>query len=160
MIDLATGERTDLTAPGNTNWGTVVSPDGRAVAYTSEHTGEYHIYVQPLPPTGEIQQASLVGGSEEPRWTADGRRLFYRSGRRLMFVEIQTEPGLAVGVPEVFYEGDFVNVGGRSYEISPDGSRALVMDGGVSTTTTLNVVPGWLVEVERRIAESEAMAGL
>ncbi len=116
--------------------------------------------MQPLPPTGEIQQASLVGGSEEPRWTADGRRLFYRSGRRLMFVEIQTEPGLAVGVPEVFYEGDFVNVGGRSYEISPDGSRALVMDGGVSTTTTLNVVPGWLVEVERRIAESEAMAGL
>jgi serine/threonine-protein kinase len=159
VIDLETGERTDLPAPGNTNWGTVVSPDARAAAYTSEHTGEYHIYVQPLPPTGDIQQVSLVGGSEEPRWTADGRQLFYRSGRRLMHVEVQTEPELVVGVPEVFYEGDFVNVGGRSYDIAPDGSRALVIDGGASTTTTLNVVRGWLGEVERLIAESEAGSG-
>lgn len=48
---------------------------------------------------------------------------------------------------------------GRSYDISLDGTRALIIDGGVGTTTALNVVQGWLAEVEVRIQEAEASGG-
>ena len=52
-----------------------------------------------------------------------------------------------------------MNVGGRSYDISLDGTRALIIDGGTGTTTTLNVVQGWLAEVEALIQEAEESGG-
>ena len=137
----------------STSWGLVISPRGDAVAYTSQHTGAHHTYVQPFPPTGDVQQVSVAGGAEEPRWSPSGDRLFYRNGQRIMVAAVETGPPLSV--EEVFYSGAFVNVSGRSYDISSDGQRALVMDGGVVTTTTLNVVQGWLADVERLIAEAE-----
>ena len=52
-----------------------------------------------------------------------------------------------------------MNVGGRSYDISLDGTRALIIDGGTGTTTTLNVVQGWLAEVEALIQKAEESGG-
>ena len=154
LYDPGTEQRVEIPSTDQTSWGAVVSPAGDALAYTSGHTGEYHNYVQPLPPTGVVRQVSLVGGAEEPRWSRDGRRLYYRSGQRIMVATVATRPELSVGTPAVFFEGDFVNVGGRSYDISIDGSRALVIDGGARTTTTLYVVQDWLAEVERLIEEA------
>jgi dipeptidyl aminopeptidase/acylaminoacyl peptidase len=159
LFDPETEDVVDIPNTYPTSWGIVVSPLGDAVAYTSGHTGEYHNYVQPLPPTGQFEQVSLVGGAEEPRWSRDGRLLYYRSGQRIMVATVTTDPELSIGTPTVFFEGDFVNVGFRSYDISLDGTRALIIDGGFGTTTALNVVQGWLAEVEVRIQEAEASGG-
>jgi Tol biopolymer transport system component len=148
VIDRTTGERHSISTAGGHPWGTAVSPDGRVVAYTSDETGEYHIFAQPFPPTGLRKQVSRVGGSEEPRWSRDGTRLFYRSGQRIMEVKIRTKQRLSVGAPTVFFQGDFVNVGGRSYDVAPDMRRVLIIEGGASGTNTLKVVQGWFAELQ------------
>ena len=71
-----------------------------------------------------------------------------------MVVDVERAPLLSVSSPRVVVEGDFVNVSGRSFDVSPDEARFLVIDDPVVTTTTLKVVQGWTAEVERLIAEA------
>jgi hypothetical protein len=136
-------------------WGTAVSPDGRAIAYTSDETGEYHIYIQSLPLIGGRSQVSRAGGAEEPRWARDGKQLFYRNGQRIIEVPVATRPTLVIGAPRTFFAGDFVNVSGRSYDVAPDGERALVIEGGASGTGTLAVTQGWFTELDRLVRREE-----
>jgi hypothetical protein len=131
-------------------WGGVLSPDGSSIAYTSGASGEYQIYVEPFPALDRRLQVSREGGSEEPVWSRDGTRLYYRSGRRIMVVPITTRPRLTAGNPSVAYLGDFVNVSMRSYDVSSDG-RLLVIDGGDGTTSKLNVVLGFFEELQAKV---------
>jgi eukaryotic-like serine/threonine-protein kinase len=75
------------------------SPDGRWLAYISDETGRYETYVQPYPVTGGKWPISTDGGTE-PVWNRNGRELFYRSGNKMMAVDITTEPGFRVGKPQ------------------------------------------------------------
>ena len=135
---------------------TVVSPDGGAVVYTSPVSGEYQNYLQPVPPTGARYQVSRIGGAEEPRWSRDGSKIYYRSGQRIMVVDVQISPEIALSEPRVFYEGEFVNVGGRSYDISPDGKRALVIAQPEDTTRSIRLITNWLDKVEQTVSASES----
>jgi Tol biopolymer transport system component len=137
------------------DWGTAISPDGRAIAYTSSSSGAYNIYLQPVPATGRRFQISRQGGSEEPRWSADGSKVYYRSGTRIMMADVATEPEIKIGEPEVFYSGTFENVGGRSYAVHPDGERALVIH-SENLTSSIRVVTNWFAKVERLIQDNEA----
>ncbi len=65
------------------------SPDGRWLAYVSDESGRFEIYVQPFPGPGGKWQISN-GGGIEPVWAKNGRELFYRNGDRMMDVEITT----------------------------------------------------------------------
>ena len=98
--------------------------------------------------------ASRDGGAEEPVWAPDGDRLYFRSGQRLMSVDVRWDSELVVGPPTMVFEQDWVNVGGRSYEISPDGRRFLVIDPASSTTATLNVVLNWFTEVRQLLDQA------
>jgi Tol biopolymer transport system component len=155
VIDLV--NETTITFPtvGEVNWGTAVSPDGRYVVYTSAESGVYQIYLQPIPPTGTRYQVSRVGGAEEPRWSRDGKTVYYRSGNRIMAVSIATEPELTIGEPDSFFRGEFENVGGRSYDVHPDGQRVLVIRAD-NAMASIRVVTNWFGEVERVIRENEA----
>ena len=141
------------------DWGTAISPDGRAVAYTSSATGAYHVFMQPLPPTGQLIQVSRKGGAEEPRWGPDGTKLYFRSGSRIMAVDVVMDPQLAVGQPRVFYAGVFENVSGRSYDIDPNEERALVIRSD-DLAPSMRVVTNWFGRVEAIIRESEEVVGL
>ncbi|MCZ6683568.1 MAG: hypothetical protein O7B26_10310, partial [Planctomycetota bacterium] len=143
VIDATTMEETIIPTLGEINWGTALSPLGNAVVYTSAESGVYHLYLQPVPPTGERIQISLTGGAEEPRWSPDGSTIYYRNGQKIMKASASFDPDIRVGAPEVFYDGTFVNVGGRSYDIAPDQSRALVIKDPVDTTTSLRVITNW-----------------
>ncbi len=156
LIDLVEDREIEIPMVGTGNWGIAVSPEGNAVVYTSPVSGEYQNYLQPVPPTGVRYQVSRVGGAEEPRWSRDGTKIYYRSGLRIMVVDVQLEPEIVLGEPRVFYEGSFVNVGGRSYDISPDGSRALVIKGPVDTTRSIRLITNWLDQVERIVSASES----
>ncbi len=155
VIDLIDNTQISIPTIGDVNWGTAISPDGRAVVYTSAESGVYQNYLQPLPPTGKRFQISRVGGAEEPRWSRDGSKVYYRSGQRIMAVPVTTWPEVQIGEPEIFFAGEFENIGNRSYDVHPDGQSALVIR-GENNASSIHVVTNWFSEVERMVLENEA----
>ena len=155
IYDVSAKKATPVSSASKEDWGTAISPDGRAIAYTSSSSGAYNIYIQPFPATGRLYQVSRQGGSEEPRWSADGSKVFYRSNSRIMMADVTTGPEIKIGEPEVFYVGTFENISGRSYAVHPDGERALVIH-SENLSSSIRVVTNWFAKVERLIQESEA----
>ena len=75
------------------------SPDGHWLAYVSDESGRSETYVQPYPGRGGQRLISTDGGTE-PVWNRNGRELFYRSGNKMMAVDITTQPSFAQASPE------------------------------------------------------------
>jgi eukaryotic-like serine/threonine-protein kinase len=131
------------------------SPDGRWLAYTSDESGRYEIYVQPYPGPGGKWLISTEGGTE-PAWNPNGRELFYRSGDKMMAVEIATQPGFAAGTPRMLFEGRYERapVPIANYDVSRDGQRFLMLkpsESAGAAPTQINVVLNWFEELKRRV---------
>ncbi len=132
-------------------WGAAFSRDGKYVAYVSDDSGQYEIYVRPASGEGAKWQGSTEGG-EEPLWSKDGRELFYRNGPKWMAAEVTTQPQFKAGTPRILFEGPYLNVAGVSYDLAPDG-RFLLLEENYKqpTTTQLQVILNWSEEVKRRV---------
>ncbi len=130
------------------------SPDGRWLAYISDETGRYEVYVQPYPGPGGKWQISTEGGTE-PVWNPNGRELFYRSGDKMMAVEITTQPGFSAGKPNVLFEGKYLPTPATfpNYDVAPDGQRFLMCKASEqeAAPTQINVVLNWFEELKRRV---------
>jgi eukaryotic-like serine/threonine-protein kinase len=131
------------------------SPDGRWLAYVSDESGHREIYVQPYPGPGGKWQISTDGGGE-PVWNPNGRELFYRSGDKMMAVDITTQPGFAAGKPRMLFEGPYQPTPATfsNYDISSDGQRFLMLkpaEQGQTAPTQINVVLNWFEELKRRV---------
>src|SRR3989454_716091 len=131
------------------------SPDGRWLAYISNESGRYEIYVQPYPGPGGKWQISTEGGTE-PTWNHNGRELFYRSGDRMMAVDIATQPSFAAGKPRMLFAGPYELSPATSpnYDVSPDGQRFLMLkpsEQEAAAPTQINVVLNWFEELKRRV---------
>jgi len=121
------------------------SPDGRWVAYVSDESGRFEVYVQPFPGPGRKWQVSN-GGGEEPAWSRSGRELFYRSGGRVMAVEVSDDPELETSRPVPLFEGLFhdANFPTRTYDVGPDGRFVMVAEPDPEfSTRRLEVVWNW-----------------
>ncbi len=130
------------------------SPDGRWLAYMSDESGPYEIYVQPYPGPGGKWQISTEGGTE-PKWNPNGRELFYRSGDKMMAVDIATQPGFSAGKPRMLFEGRYQlsPVQSDDYDVSRDGQRFLMLkpiDQGEGAPTQINVVLNWFEELKQK----------
>ncbi len=131
-----------------------ISPDGNWLAYQSDASGQDEIYVRPFPDVDEGRwQISRTGGTR-PLWAPDGSELFYLRGG-IMAVPIQTEPSFAAGNATVAYDGDVFGraaAPGRTYDISPDGERFLIIkpvDINRESPTELILVQNWFEELKR-----------
>ena len=104
------------------------SPDGRWVAYISNESSRNEIYVQPYPGPGGKWQISTDGGTE-PAWNPNGRELFYRSGDKMLAVDITTQPSFAAGKPRLLFQGPYLPSPATSsnYDVSLDGQRLLMV---------------------------------
>jgi serine/threonine protein kinase/Tol biopolymer transport system component len=128
------------------------SPDGRWVAYTSDESGREEITVGPFPGPGGKWQIS-TGGGTQPRWSPDGRELFFlEGGTKLMAVAVDGRgAALNVGVVRMLFEARFrtenyLGYGvGSVYDVSPDGRRFLinVVDSERRAQTPITVVTNW-----------------
>ena len=126
-----------------------VSPDGRWLAYVSDESDSGEVYVQPLDGEGEKRMISTEGG-EEPLWSWDGQELFYRNGRRMMVVAVQTDPTFDAGVPRLLFEGPYA----LGYDVSKDGQRFLMVErpeAELAPIARLNVVLDWFGELESSV---------
>jgi len=131
------------------------SHDGRWLAYVSDESGRYEIYVQPYPGPGGKLQISTEGGTE-PVWNPNGRELFYRSGNKMIAVDITTQPGFAAGKPRVLFERQYVPTPLTSpdYDVSPDGQRFLMLksiESAGSAPTQINIVLNWFEELKQKV---------
>jgi len=132
--------------------GAAFSPDGRWIAYASDEQGQFDVYVQPYPPTGKTEQVSTEGG-EMPVWSQSSKELFYRNGRKWMAASFTTSPTLSFEVPRRLFEGNYLNIGGVDYDVSPDAQRFLLLKPfeESSPRTQLNVVTNWFEELKRKV---------
>jgi len=136
------------------------SPDGKWLAYVSDETGQNEIYVRPYPEPAVKWMISQEEGGIEPVWSPDnGKELFYRSGRRMVAVSIQTsQQTLNAGRPRVLFEGSYVNhsvpIGYQYYDVSLDGQRFLMIKEEELQQRELdqiNVVLNWFEELKRLV---------
>ena len=135
-----------------------VSPDGAWIAYQSDQTGRPEVYVERFPGLGERRQIS-VGGGVEPLWSPDGSELFYRrlSPDAMMVVRIESDPVFQVSTAEILFEGRYYrNAFGRTYDITPDGKRFLMLEPAPAssepkTAPHIVVVLDWFEELERLV---------
>src|SRR5262249_48173606 len=108
-----------------------LSTDGRWVAYASDESGAFEVYVQAFPDGGSKRGGSSGGGAE-PRGRADGRELFYVSAdRRLMVVPTTTGAGFEAEKPKALFEmkvRDLAFPFTKRYEVAPDGQRFVVLE--------------------------------
>ena len=90
------------------------------------------IYVQPYPGPGRRTVVSTEGGFD-PVWSRDGQELFYRNGNRMMAVKIATAPRFTASMPQTLFESAFLSdtpaSGSRTYDVSLDGQRFLMVEG-------------------------------
>jgi eukaryotic-like serine/threonine-protein kinase len=125
-----------------------VSPDGRWLAYSSAESGAPEIYVQAFPAPGSKVRISTDGGSF-PRWSKNGRELFYRYGVEVMSVDVEAKPQFRAGIPKQLFR----QLGGTTWDAAPDGKRFLVEESPdlEPGARSMEGVVDWPEELRRRV---------
>ena len=123
------------------------SPDGRWIAYQSDETGRPEIYVRAFPGPGGKSQVSTEGGSR-PRWSANGRELFFRAGPRMIAAAVTPGPSFTAATPRVLFEGQYP----PPYDIAPDGRFLMVRDEQPAERSQLRFVLNWVEELTGALA--------
>jgi len=126
-----------------------LSPDGHWLAYQSNESGRFEIYVQPFPSSGRKFQISTEGGGIA-QWSRNGHEIFYRNQNRMMAVTVR--PGasseLEVEKPRVLFEGSYETV----FSITPDDRFVMIRNLMEEfAPAEVNVVLGWIDELRRTV---------
>jgi Tol biopolymer transport system component len=144
-----------------------VSPNGQWIAYASNETGTWSVFVRAWPDRGGVRQIPHAGSAGHPRWSADGRTLYARVNAGVLAVPVNVRgDSLSFGTPSM----EAVTTGGvfagrqldgwwlPDYDIGPDG-RVVVVRDQIATALDIQghavVVYNWFDEVSRRVAEGQ-----
>lgn len=130
----------------------MISQDGHWLAYASDESGKFEIYVQPFPGLGRKWQISTEGG-KEPLWSRNGKELFYRNGDKMIAVDITTNPNFSAGTSKLLFQGQYASTNNRSsYDVAPDGQRFLMVKPAEqdSSVMQISVVLNWSEELKRK----------
>ena len=135
-----------------------ISPDGKWVAYASNETGRMEIYVRPFP-SGEGKWQISTSGGRFPRWSRNGKELFYRTEDSKIMMTTYTTSGdsFRADKPQLWSPGQFTDfLGGISnLDLHPDGKRFAVLRAlGTEQATAVNKVDfifNFFDELRRRV---------
>jgi eukaryotic-like serine/threonine-protein kinase len=126
------------------------SSDGRLVAYTSNESGKFEVYVETVPRSDRKWSVSTSGGYE-PRWRADGREIYYLSeDRKLMAVSVGAGPSF--GIPKPLFQTRVpagVTANRTHYVPSRDGQRFLVNMVLDAVASPITVVHNWTATLKK-----------
>lgn len=135
-----------------------ISPDGRWIAYRSNETGRYEIYVRPFPNVDEGKWQITTNGGSRPLWGPSGRELFYQTRDSMMVIPIETEPTFTYGTPQLLFSGSYTPAAGAvpNFDIFPDGQRFLMIKDVEepverSARDEITVVLNWFEELKRLV---------
>jgi serine/threonine-protein kinase len=140
----------------------VVSPDGHWLAYESNSSGQFEIYVRPFPDVKAGLSLLSAGGGTRPLWARNGEELVYVApDGALMAVRVEPRGGaLNVGSPAKVVAAGYVTTGvrpGRTYDVSPDGQRFLMVKqptANQADTPEIIIWQNWLEELKRLVPVS------
>ncbi len=108
-----------------------LSPDGAWLAYQSDETGRYEIYVRPYPDVNRSRTQVSTRGGTSARWRSDGRAVIFHDGNSMMMAPVTPGEPFVVGPAEVVFEASRYNDRlGPLYDIAPDGERFLFLREG------------------------------
>jgi serine/threonine-protein kinase len=134
-----------------------LSPDGRWLAYRSNESGRYEIYVRPFPDVDAGKQQISTAGGGRPEWAPNGRELFYAEGDALMSVPVTTGPRFEAGAPVKLFEsrGRLFLPDGR-YGVARDGKRFLFLtnspdDDRIAQRPEIRVILNWTEELKAKV---------
>lgn len=128
-----------------------ISPTGRFLSHGSNETGAGELFVHSFPDPRVKRQVTTGGGSQSA-WKKDERELYYRAGNAMMVAEVTTEPELRIGKPRVLFRGEFANIQGKNYDVTPDGRRFLMVRSEESPPPKeVTIVLNWMEELKSRL---------
>jgi len=137
----------------------VVSSNGRWLAYESDSSGRFEVYVKPFPNVSAGQWLVSTAGGTRPLWAPNGQELFFVAlDGSLMAVRVDArDSSWSAGSPVRLVEGPYVTIGGRSsrnYDVSADGKRFLMVKQARATQAAapqIIVVQNWFEELNARV---------
>ena len=143
-----------------------IAPDGRWIAYESNKSGQFKIYVKPFPNVNDAEYQISTEGGRAPVWSPQGGELFFVGRDGLMTAAVQFTPGFKAGSPTALFDAGslvldarFLGNTGRTYDVAGDGARFLMMQDQVSGTQTASpgmiVVQNWFAELQERLRQAK-----
>jgi len=150
------GEIKPFLTSSFTEWESSFSSDGRWLAYDSNETGDYEVYVRPSPGPGGKWQIS-TGGGRYPKWSRTSKELFFRTpdGEIMVAPYAVSGESFSPGKPQLWSPGQFTErLGSVNFDLHPDGKRFAVLKvtgaGETSTTNKVTFVFSFFDELRRR----------
>jgi Tol biopolymer transport system component len=127
------------------------SYDGKWLAYNSEESGQWQVYVISFP-TGEQKRQISINGGTQPRWRQDGKELYYLApDGKMMAVDVTTFSGIGSGIPRALFDtGLVVEPTLDQYAVTPDGQRFLLLKPVAGAAPTpITVVVNWAASLQK-----------
>jgi serine/threonine-protein kinase len=142
-----------------------ISPDGRWMAYESNKTGQFQVYVRPFPNVNDADHQISTAGGRTPLFGPTGRELFFVSGPALMTAAVELAPTFRAGNPIVMFnapswilDARLLGNTGRAYDVSSDGQRFLMLKDDAAAAAAVQgarpgiiVVQNWVEELKARV---------
>ena len=127
-FDMTTRKTTQLIdLPGSAQHSSNVSPDGRWMAYASNETGRYEVWLEPLPSNGKRFQLTRNGGSH-PLWAPDGQSLYFDRARQMFQLGVNTkDPASSVEPTPLPVKGFVQAEYRRQFDLMPNGRQFLLL---------------------------------
>jgi len=130
-----------------------ISPDGSRIAFTVNQQGQYDIMVAPFPDLSTTRVISRDGGTE-PRWSRNGRELFFKSRGELMAVDALPGSATAFGTPHALFSVAPYRaaINRPEYDVAPDG-RFLMIRELAGDNVSVVWVENWLEELKEKMRQ-------
>lgn len=129
-----------------------LSPDGRWLAYSALAKGRREVFVRDFPAATSLHIVSQSGGAE-PRWSHDGRELFFKGPASMMSVAVADGPTFRIGTPRPLFDlrGYRAARNRQQYDVAPDGRRFLMIrEPADADRISVMYVENWFPELEAR----------
>jgi serine/threonine-protein kinase len=144
-----------LNNPQYAERGAAISPDGRWLAYQSDESGSFQVYVRPFPNVDQGRWQISADGGTNPIWAPNGReRYFVDTSNHVDSVPVQAGASFSLGRPVTLLDvSDRPAAVYRNYDIAPDGSKFVVIKESQRARSSMQfiVTVDWFEELKRRV---------
>ncbi len=135
-----------------------LSPDDKWMAYQSDESGSFEIFVRPFPDVNGGRWQVSAGGGASPLWGTNVSEIFYRLGQNVMRVGVSASPTFTPSTPAVAFGSNLrPDTGGIQYALAPDGKRFVIVKAHATgdARAEYHVVLNWFEDVQARVPRSK-----